>query len=315
MANDVVSASYSKEDYIKDLVGFESSACPIGLLSADNRILFHIDDQVIIPRQNKSNDSNNTELFIMWCISKGLKVNLSHIILTHIKHICETSQELAYGMVISVIAKHMRVEIDEYEAPQTEEVPEPSKGGKRKTVVVKGLKKSRRVSPYVRKSAQLTKGKGKSEKIVEIFYLEEEASSKSIAARENISEEVGHQKSIPLSLSVETDSEKTPSQGPSSKPDQAPSQPDPNSPKPSASDDHFAHIMFCLLSESRHSTNFHKSTLHQLEKIHTTLLATNGVLTSILHLLMKLMTEANMATASPTPAPPLRSHPQIEDIH
>ncbi|KAF7802858.1 uncharacterized protein G2W53_041969 [Senna tora] len=321
MVDDVVSASYSREEYIKELIGFESSMCPTGLLNADNRILFHIVDQVIIPRQNKSNDPNNTELFIMWCISKSLKMNLPHIILTHLKHICETSQELAYGMIISVIGKHMRVEIDEYEGentkfqskcdigclhqmqfrkvgkiwakkgkeneeiPQTEEVPEPSKGGKRKTI--KGTKKSRRASPYVRKSARLTKGKSKSEKIVEISDLKEEASSKSIAS--GINDEVVPQKSIPLSLSVETESEKVPSQGPTPKPTKASSQPCSDSPRPNISDDQFLHIMFRILFESRRSSHFHESTLIQLEKIHGTLLATNA-------------------------PPSLRSHPRIEDI-
>ncbi|KAF7823667.1 uncharacterized protein G2W53_021811 [Senna tora] len=347
MVGDVVSASYSSEDYIKELIGFESSMCPIGLLSADNRILFHIVDQVVIPRQNKSNDPNNTELFLMWCISKSLKINLPHIILTHFKHICETSQELAYGMVITIIAKYMRVEIEEYEGecakfqskcdigclhqmqfrkvgkiwvkkgkegeegPQTDEVPEPSKGGKRK--VVKGGKKSRRASPYVRKSARLIKGKGKPEKVVEISDPEDEASSKSIVA--DISEEVGPQKSIPLSLSFETNSEKAPSPGPSSKPTKATSQPHSDSQKPNVSDDQFALFMHRTLSESRRSSQLHESTLIQLKQIHDTLLATNGALTSILQLLMKLMSEANTAPAATTSVPPsLRSHPRIEDI-
>ncbi|KAF7841244.1 uncharacterized protein G2W53_003542 [Senna tora] len=347
MVGDVVSASYSREDYIKELIGFESSMCPIGLLSADNRILFHIVDQVVIPRQNKSNDPNNTELFLMWCISKSLKINLPHIILTHFKHICETSQELAYGMVITIIAKYMRVEIEEYEGecakfqskcdigclhqmqfrkvgkiwvkkgkegeegPQPEEVPEPSKGGKRK--VVKGGKKSRRASPYVRKSARLTKGKGKPEKIVEISDLEDEASSKSIAA--DISEDVGPQKSIPLSLSFETNSEKAPSPGPSFKPTKATSQPHSDSHKPNVSDDQFNLFMHRTLSESRRSSQLHESTLIQLKQIHDTLLATNGALTSILQLLLKLMSEANTAPAATTSVPPsLRSHPRIEDI-
>ncbi|KAF7838846.1 glutamic acid-rich protein-like [Senna tora] len=274
MVDDVVSASYSREEYIKELIRFESSMCPTGLLNADNRIFFHIVDQ-----------------------------------------------ELAYGMIISVIAKHMRVEIDEYEGenakekseeiPPTEEVPEPSKGGKRKTV--KGTKKYRRASLYVRKSARLTKGKGKSEKIVEISDLEEEASSKSISA--GIYGEVVPQKYIPLSLSVETESEKIPSQGPTPKPTKASSQPRSDSPGPNIFNDQFLHIMFRILSESRRSSHFHESTLIQLEKIHDNLLATNGALTSILQLLMKLMTEANVAPAAPTPASPsLRSHPRIENI-
>ncbi|KAF7830650.1 Fgenesh protein 21 [Senna tora] len=298
MVGDVVSASYFREDYIKELIGFESSMCPIGLLSADNRILFHIVDQVVIPRQNKSNDPNNTELFLMWCISKSLKINLPHIILTHFKHICETSQELAYGMVITIIAKYMRVEIEEYEG---------------ECAKFQSGKKSRRASPYVRKSARLTKGKGKPEKVVEISDLEDEASSKSIAA--DISEEVGPQKSIPLSLSFETNSEKAPSPGPSSKPTKATSQPHSDSQKPNVSDDQFALFMHRTLSESRRSSQLHESTLIQLKQIHDTLLATNGALTSILQLLMKLMSEANTAPAATTSVPPsLRSHPRIEDI-
>ncbi|KAF7835940.1 cytochrome P450 71D7-like [Senna tora] len=272
MVGDVVSASYSREEYIKELIGFESSMCPIGLLNADNRIIFHIVDQ-----------------------------------------------ELAYGMIITIIAKYMRVKVEEYEGENAKfqskcdigclHQMQFQKVGK---IWVKKGKKGEEF-PQTEESARLTKGKGKPDKVVEISDLEDEASTKSIVA--GFSEEVGPQKSIPLSLSFETNSEKAPSPGPSSKPTKASSQPHSDSPRPNISDDPFVHIMSRILSESRRSSHFHESTLVQLEKIHDTLLTTNGALTSILQLLMKLMSEANVAPAAPTPVPPsLRSHPRIEDI-
>ncbi|KAF7811707.1 Retrovirus-related Pol polyprotein from transposon RE1 [Senna tora] len=151
-------------------------------------------DQVVMPRLNKANDPNNAELFIMWCLSRYLKVNLPHIILSHMKHICQSSHELAYGMVITRIAKFIKAYISQYEGeeasfqskldigllhqmqfrkigkhwvrkwkesemtPKIEEVHELPKGGKRKNV---GKGKAKKGSPSVRKSARLTKGKGK----------------------------------------------------------------------------------------------------------------------------------------------------------
>ncbi|KAF7826580.1 hypothetical protein G2W53_017744 [Senna tora] len=194
LADDIITESYSK--------------------GADNRILFHIIDQAVMPKLNKANDPNNTELFVMWCLSRYLRVNLPHIIISQMKHICQSSQELAYGMVITLIAKFMKVDINEYEGgeasflcrfdigllhqtqfrkigkywvkkgkeveivPKTEEVLKLPKGGKRKTVGVKGKGKVKMGSPFVRKSARLTKGKEKStEKTVIISDLEEEEAS------------------------------------------------------------------------------------------------------------------------------------------
>ncbi|KAF7839014.1 zf-CCHC domain-containing protein/UBN2 domain-containing protein [Senna tora] len=118
LAGDIITETYSKSEYIRELIGKESSICHANLLIADNRILFHIIDQVVMPRLNKANDPNNAELFIMWCLSRYLKVNLPHIILSHMKHICQSSHELAYGMVITRIAKFIKADISQYEGEE-----------------------------------------------------------------------------------------------------------------------------------------------------------------------------------------------------
>ncbi|KAF7842273.1 glutamic acid-rich protein-like [Senna tora] len=156
LAGDIITETYSKGEYIKELVGKESSVCHVSMLIEDNRILFHIIDQVVMPRLNKANDPNNAELFVMWYLSRYLKVNLPHINLSHMKHICQSSHELVDGMVITRIAKYIKAGLSQYE----------------------GKGKAKKRSPSVRKSARLTKGKGKpSEKTVVLSDLEEEEAS------------------------------------------------------------------------------------------------------------------------------------------
>ncbi|KAF7812477.1 uncharacterized protein G2W53_033453 [Senna tora] len=115
LADDIITESYSKGEFIKELIGKDSSVCHASILGADNIILFHIIDQVVMPKLNKANDLNNTELFVMWCLSRYLRVNLPHIIVSHMKHICQSSHELADGMVITRIAKYIKAYLSEYE--------------------------------------------------------------------------------------------------------------------------------------------------------------------------------------------------------
>ncbi|KAF7841769.1 uncharacterized protein G2W53_004067 [Senna tora] len=84
LAGDIITETYSKGEYIKELMGKESSVCQSSMLIADTRILFTLLlDQVVMPRLNKANDSNNAELFIMWSqmvitrIAKFIKADLS----------------------------------------------------------------------------------------------------------------------------------------------------------------------------------------------------------------------------------------------
>ncbi|KAF7802254.1 Retrovirus-related Pol polyprotein from transposon RE1 [Senna tora] len=348
LAGDIITETYSKGEYIRELIGKESSICHANLLIADNRILFHIIDQVVMPRLNKANDPNNAELFIMWCLSRYLKVNLPHIILSHMKHICQSSHELAYGMVITRIAKFIKADISQYEGeeasfqskfdigllhqmqfrkigkhwvrkwkesemtPKIEEVHELPKGGKRKNV---GKGKAKKGSPSVRKSARLTKGKGKtSEKTVILSDLEEEEASSHTEKDTPLSEETVRkieEPHSPLSVSIETAS-------------QEPVPPyEPSSPKPNLAELLKAnlneHTQFRLLQETLCSSTFtldaqrahHQTMKEVLASVNTT----NELLTSIQHLLQKQITMASISAAAKVTLPPLRlPQPQIEDV-
>ncbi|KAF7815310.1 uncharacterized protein G2W53_029279 [Senna tora] len=309
LGNDVITESYQKGEFVNELMGRESSLCQIGLLGADDRILFHIIDQVIMPKQNKGNDPNNTALFIMWCLKKTLRVNLPHIIVSHMRHICDSSQELAYGMVITLIAKHMKVDLSEFEGEEASfqskidigklhqmqyrkvgktwvkkgyDLP---KGSKRKIVGNKGRGKAKRVGPYVRKSARLHKEKEKgSEKLVN---LEEEEASSHIEKETLLSEDTVTREpeiSIPLSLSVETISQK-----PLPKID-IPSPKSPTLPE-LLKDPKNEHSLFHMLQETLRTSTFAHDAMELnnslLKQILKSIQATNGLLTSIQSLLQK----------------------------
>ncbi|KAF7842444.1 Retrovirus-related Pol polyprotein from transposon RE1 [Senna tora] len=311
-----ITETYFKGEYIKELMGKESSVCHASMLIADSRILFHIIDQVVMPKLNKANDPNNAELFIMWCLSRYLRVNLPHIILSHMKHICQSSHELAYGMVITRIAKFIKADLSQYEGeeasfqskfdigllhqmqfrkigkhwvkkwkeleitPKIEEVLELPKGSKRKNV---GKGKAKKGSPSVRKSARLTKGKGKpTEKTVVLSDLEEEEASSHTEKDTSLSEETVHLATLlkdPLN----------------------------------------EHTLFCLLQETLRSSTFtHDAQLSQhqtMKDILSSVNITNELLTSIQHLLQKHITMASISTAAKVSIPPLRlPKPQIEDV-
>ncbi|KAF7811884.1 Retrovirus-related Pol polyprotein from transposon RE1 [Senna tora] len=307
-------------EYIKELMGKESSVWHVSMLIADNRILFHIIDQVVMPKLNKANDPNNVELFIMWCLSRYLRVNLPHIILSHMKHICQSSHELSYGMVITHIAKFIKADLSQYEGeeasfqskfdigllhqmqfrkigkhwvkkwkvleitPKIEEVHELPKGSKQKNV---GKGKAKKGSPSVRKSARLTKGKDKpSEKTVVLSDLEEEEASSHT------------EKDTPPSLKKH-----------SPKPDLAALQKDPLN----------EHTLFRLLQETLRSYTFtYDAQLSQHQTMNDILAyvnTTNELLTSIQHLLQKQITMESISAAVKVSLPPLRlPKPQIEDV-
>ncbi|KAF7810486.1 zf-CCHC domain-containing protein/UBN2 domain-containing protein [Senna tora] len=345
LARDIITETYSKSEYIRELIGKESSICHANLLIADNRILFHIIDQVVMPRLNKANDPNNAELFIMWCLSRYLKVNLPHIILSHMKHICQSSHELAYGMVITRIAKFIKADISQYEGeeasfqskfdigllhqmqfrkigkhwvrkwkesemtPKIEEVHELPKGGKRKNV---GKGKAKKGSPSVRKSARLTKGKGKtSEKTIVLSDLEEEEASSHTEKDTPLSEETVRkieEPHSPLSVSVETASqEPVPPYEPSSNLAELL--------KANLNE----HTLFRLLQETLRSSTFTLDAQHAhhqtIKEVLASVNTTNELLTSIQHLLQKQITMASISAAAKVTLPPLRlPKPQIEDV-
>ncbi|KAF7815122.1 zf-CCHC domain-containing protein [Senna tora] len=325
LAGDIITETYSKGEYIRELIGKESSVYHANLLIADNRILFHIIDQVLMPRLNKANDPNNAELFIMWCLSRYLKVNLPHIILSHMKHICQSSHELAYGMVITRIAKFIKADISQYEGkhwvrkwkesemtPKIEEVHELPKGGKRKNV---GKGNAKKGSPSVRKSARLTKGKGKpTEKTVGLSDLEEEEASSHTEKDTPLSEETvrkAEEHHSPLSVSIETASQEPVPQY------------EPRSPKPNLAELLRAnlneHTHFRLLQETLRSSTFTLDAQHAHHQTMKGVLAsvntTNELLTSIQHLLQKQITMASISAAAKVTLPPLRlPKPQIEDV-
>ncbi|KAF7802703.1 uncharacterized protein G2W53_041814 [Senna tora] len=218
-----------------------------------------------------------------------LRVILPHIIVSHMKHICQSSYELAYRMVITRIAKYIKADLNEYEGggeaifqsrfdigllhhmqfrkigkhwvkkgkeleivPKIEEVPELPKGRKRKTV-----------------------GKGKVKKEETSSHTEKEAP---------LSEETvpkAQEKYSPLNpMNYNT--------------------------------------LFRLLQETLCSSNFnHDSQVSHnklLKEIIDSINATNGLLTSIQFLLQKQITMASITAAAKGLVPPLRPKPQIKDV-
>ncbi|KAF7814730.1 uncharacterized protein G2W53_028699 [Senna tora] len=173
------------------------------------------------------------------------------------------------------IGKHWVKKGKELEiVPKVEEVPELPKGSKRKTV---GKGKVKRGSPYVRKSACLTKGKEKStENTVVLSDLEEEEAP--------LSEETvpkAQEKYSRLSLSVETTSQEH-------VPHYEPSSPQPNL-ATLLKDPMNENTLFRLLQETLHSSTF-------------------------THDAQKQITMASIAATAKGLVPPLRLKPQIEDM-
>ncbi|KAF7831778.1 Retrovirus-related Pol polyprotein from transposon TNT 1-94 [Senna tora] len=181
-------------------------------------------DKLIMSKQNKGNDPNSNALFIMWCLKRTLRVNLPHIIMSHMKHIRESSQELAYGMVITLIARHMKVDLKEFEGKEVSfqsridigmlHQMQYRKVGK--TWVKKG--KDLDITPKIEDDYDLPKAskrkmmgnKGKGKRGAKLVNLEEEEASSHTEKETLVSEEtVPREKSAPLSLSVETISQKT----------------------------------------------------------------------------------------------------------
>ncbi|KAF7810493.1 hypothetical protein G2W53_037236 [Senna tora] len=305
-----------REDFLSEVLQVPNHGlCPD--LAGDIITETYSKDQVVMPRLNKANDPNNAELFIMWCLSRYLKVNLPHIILSHMKHICQSSHELAYGMVITRIAKFIKADLSqkwkELEiTPKVEEVHELPKGGKRKNI---GKGKAKKGSPLVRKSARLTKGKGKpSEKTVVSSDLEEEEASSHTEKDTPLFEETVRkieEKRSPLSLSIETASQEP-------VPQYEPSSPNPDLAK-LLKDPLNEHTLFRLLQETLRSSTFtHEAQLshHQTMKdILASVNTTNELLTSVQHLLQKQITMASISAAAKVTLPPLRlPKPQIEDV-
>ncbi|KAF7822000.1 uncharacterized protein G2W53_027455 [Senna tora] len=340
--NDLIIASYNKGEFINELMGRESSICQIGQLGADDRILFHIINQVIIPRQNKGNDSNSTALFIMWCVKRTLRVNLPYLIMSHMKHIRESSQELAYGMVITLIARHMKVDLKEFESeeasfqsridigmlhqmqfrkvgkswvkkgkdlditPKVEDNYDLPKASKRKMLGNKGKGKGKRVGPYVRKSARLLKEKEKGG--TKLVNLEEDKASSHTEKETLVSEEtVPREKSKPLSLSVETISQKTGTKAATSPPASPTVAELLKEPKNE-------HYVFRMLQETLRSSTFSHDSLERtntvLKQILDSIQTTNALLTSIQSLLQKQTSKPSV----PETILPLRITPQIEDV-
>ncbi|KAF7815299.1 uncharacterized protein G2W53_029268 [Senna tora] len=124
------------------------------------------------------------------------------------RHICDSSQELAYEMVITLIAKFMKVDLSEFEGKEASFKSKIDIGMLHQMQyrkVGKGKGKGKRVGPYVRKSARLHKEKEKgSEKLVN---LEEEEASSHTEKETLLYEETTPrepEKLVPLSLYVET---------------------------------------------------------------------------------------------------------------
>ncbi|KAF7802705.1 glutamic acid-rich protein-like [Senna tora] len=317
LTDDIITESYSKGEFIKELIGKESSMCHTSMLGADNRILFHIIDQVVMPKLNKANDPNNIELFIMWCLSRYLRVNLPDIIVSHKKHICQSSHELAYGMVITRIAKFIKADLSEYEGGEANfqsrfdigllHQMQFRKIGKHR---VKKWKE-REITPKIEEVPKLPKGS--KQKTVVMPDLEEEEASSHTKKEAPLSKEIvpkAHEKYSPLSLSVETTSQEP-----------APHY-EPSSPQPSLvallKDPMNDNTLFSLLQETlRLSTFNHDAQVSHnklLKEILDSINATNGLLTSIQFLLQKQITVASIAAAVKALISPLRPKPQIEDV-
>ncbi|KAF7827019.1 uncharacterized protein G2W53_018183 [Senna tora] len=271
-------------------------------------------DQVVMPRFNKANDLNNAKLFIMWCLSRYLKVNLPHIILSHIKYICQSSHELAYGMVITRIAKFIKANFSQYEGEEASFQSKFDIGLLHQMQFIKIGKhwfkkwKELEITPKIEEVHELPKG-GKRKNIGK----EEEASShteKDTPISEETVQKI-EEKHSPLSLSIETTSqEPAPRYEPSSpKPDLAALLKDPLN----------EHTLFCLLQETLRSSTFtHDAQISQhqtMEDILASVNTTNELLTSIQHLLQKQITMASISAAAKVSHHPLRlPKPQIEDV-
>ncbi|KAF7824432.1 hypothetical protein G2W53_022576 [Senna tora] len=272
LGNDVITESYHKGEFVNELMGRKSSLCQIGLLGVDDRILFHIIDQVIMPKQNKGNDPNDTALFIMWCLKRTLRVNLPHIIMSNMKHIRDSSQELAYGMVITLIAKQMKVDLNEFEGEEHVSTKRKRKG-------------EQNLSTLKRKKLPL-------------ILKKRHWSLKKLSPCE---------KSVPLSLSVETISRKA-----------VPKTDIPSPESPTLlellKDPKNEHSLFRMLQETLRASTFNHDTIERnnslLKQILESIQATNGLLTSIQSLLQKQTSKSSV----PEPILPLRITPQIEDV-
>ncbi|KAF7821760.1 glutamic acid-rich protein-like [Senna tora] len=177
-----------------------------------------------------------------------------------------------------------------------------------KVVMPKERGKVKRGGPYVRKSARLHKEKEKvSEKLVN---LEEEEASSHTKKETLLSEEIvprEPEKSVPLSLSVETISQK-----------ELPKIEIPTTESPTLpellKDPMKEHSIFCLLQETLRSSTFAHDTMvlnnNLLKHILESIQATNGLLTSIQSLMQKHTAKASITE----PVLPLRITPQIEDV-
>ncbi|KAF7815587.1 protein CROWDED NUCLEI 4-like [Senna tora] len=288
--NDLIIASYNKGEFINELMGRESSICQIGQLGADDRILFHIIDQVIIQAEQRH-----------------MKVDLKEFESEEASFQSRIDIGMLHQMQFRKVGKSWVKKGKDLDiTPKVEDEYDLPKASKRKMLGNKGKGKGKRVGPYVRKSARLLKEKEKGG--TKLVNLKEDKASSHTEKETLVSEEtVPKEKSEPLSLSVETISQKTGTKTATSLPASPTVAELLKEPKNE-------HCVFRMLQETLRSSTFIPDSLERtntvLKQILDSIQTTNALLTSIQSLLQKQTSKPSV----PETILPLRITPQIEDV-